>query len=312
MKKIISVFSLLFLAISIYAQRVPDQERVAFIEDTYMNNLPVWLMMERGRESFELGELGLASRIFREIIDRNSISPDAEMWLGYIYEQEGEPLLAEKQYLKALENKNQLYILEDRFTLMYRLTEIYRVTSQYGKYEKILIDIIENDEGFNTNFRLFYAMTDVLNNRGVDKLFELYRYTDGKFNSARISLGIFYYQTGRYSEAELNLTVPFVSILSTGFEYLYEKRGDYEYTTVRDHISSMLADYILTEYMQENSFFRSAYYLAAALYAEGNLDVSNELWQIIKDYDSPESIWSIRSTRQLNSPFIEPLISPRT
>ena len=301
-----------FIVFNAQANSEYTSEKIKIIEQSYKSDIPTWLLIERGREAFELGEYGLASRVFREVISREKVSPDAEMWLGIIFEQEGEYLLAEKQYLKVLEYKNQLYMNEEEFTILNRLSEIYEKTNEYGKYEKTLLTIIEKDEEYRDNFKILYAMNDVLKERGLDKLFELYRFKKNKFNKARTELGIFYYRTGRYSDAQINLVVSIMSILTTGFDYIYDKTYTYEYTDFETHIESMLDEPVLKEFIDSNNLFMTLYYLAASLYAEGYLETSAELWEIISVYDEPGSTWRIRSERQLQAPFIEPIITHRS
>ena len=306
------ILLLIFLPFNLHSQSEHDLEKIKLIENSYQNDLPSWLLMERGIEAFQLGEFGLASRVFREIIARDGISPDAEVYLGFIFEQEGEYQLAEKQYVKALENKNQMYILEDETAVLYRLSDIYRRINRYSDYEKTLVKIIEQDADSNKNYQLQYSMVNSIKQQGPDKLFELYRYKNNKYNKARTELGIFYYRTGRYSEAELNLIFPVMSAASTGFDYIYEKTAEYTYIDLINHVENMIEYPVLYEYLQENRFFESLYYIAAALYTDGFEQQSNYIWRIVSKHDSPESSWKKRADRQLTSPFIEPIITHRS
>ena len=74
---------------SLYADTDYNSSKIRLIEDSYTEDLPSWLLLERGIEAMRLGEYGLASRVFREIIARDRINPDAEMYLGILFEQEG-------------------------------------------------------------------------------------------------------------------------------------------------------------------------------------------------------------------------------
>ncbi len=310
----IFIFSLFLIFISaafVSAQDLREQEKIKKIEESYRLNIPVWLLYEYGRQAYELGEYGLASRVFREAIDRAGIAPEAEIWLARIFENEGEYNLAEKQYLKALEYKNDLYVIEEEIDLLYSLAEIYRKTDQYGKYEKTLISVIENDSEIRINMNLQYSMIDVLKKRGIDKMFELYRYEKTKYNSARTGLGIFYYRTGRYSEAEINLILPLVSVATTGFNYIYDKTANYEFTNILSHIKRMLEYPELSQFLETYEFFQTLYYLAASLYADGFYDSASEIWMIITECDKDDSTWTKRSERQLEDPFIEPVIRQR-
>lgn len=302
MKKICIVFNIIILVY--LSSAVFSQDQAAF-----SGNEPTWLLMERGKQAYNLGEYGLASRIFREILDREGIYPDAHIWLAYIFEQEGEYTLAEKQYLYALNEKSNLYILEDEITVLYRLAEIYRKTNQYGQYEKTLLSIISADNQSDM-LNLQYSMLDSLIDYSFDKMFELYRYEDTKYSKARRELGIFYYRTGRYTEANINLILPVISAATTGFNFIYDKTADYDYYNLDLHIQNMLRYGTLRDFLDENNFFQSCYYLGASLYAAGYNEPAYEIWRIVYKYDA--DTWKIRAGRQLEAPFIEPIITHRS
>lgn len=272
---------------------------------------PVWLLLERGRQSFEKGSYGEASRIFREVLERDPQNADAEVWLAQIFEKEGEYILAEKQYLNALEKRNNLYIIDNYTDIYYRLAEIYRLTDQYGNYEKTLLTII-NEAVKGGDLNLQYSMNDTIKQEGFDKAFELYRYENTKYNKARTELGIFLYKTGRYTEAENNLILPVISILTTGYNYIYNRTAKYEYSDVESHLKVMLNYEDLSDFINKNMLFETMYYLAASFYADGYPESAIELWELVVRYDSDESPWKIRSERQLYSPFIEPIIKNRS
>ncbi len=313
MNKTALIITIIIIAYSssVYAQDTKEQELLDYIEKAYTTDEPSWLLLERGRQAFELGEYGLASRVFREVIERDKISPDAELWLARIFEKEGEYVLAEKQYNKALENSNDFYIPEQKFSALYSLAEIYRKTDQYGKYEKTLNEIIECDEDRVELFKLQYAMMELLKKADIDKLLELYRYDKDKSNRAFTELGIFYYKTGRYNEAEVNLVLPVVVTATVGFNYIYDKTANYEFTDFNDLIETMQSYPELTGYIEYNNLFMNLYYLSASLYADGYYEEADDLWNIIVKYDHKKSTWRNRARRQLRAPFIEPVIDSR-
>lgn len=284
---------------------------ISIIKNSTEEKIPLWLLMKRGEKAYRIGELGLAARIFREALNRQKVNPDADMQLARIFMQEGEYLLAEKQFLRALENKNQLYVLDDEFIINKELINLYKITDQYGKYEKTLIKVIENNETEKNIIKLQYRMIKMISEQGMDKFFRLYRYSNLKLNDCRTELGEFYYKTGRYTEAEINLVLPVLAIASRGYEFIYNRDIDYSYYSFSNHIENMLNYPELLNFAVNNRFFESVYYLAAAFYANGNEKTTKELWRIIVDYEKADSPWYKKAIRQLDKPFIEPIITHR-
>ena len=308
---LILVLILIFSVETVFSQEDDNSALIEKIEASYSSDTPTWLLMERGKQAYRAGEYGLSSRVFLEVLNREKTYPDAEIWLAYIYEQEGEYLLAEKQYRKALENKTQMYILDDEVTVLYRLAEIYRRTDQYGMYERTLLDILGKDDSDDI-LQIQYSMMDSIKDTGIDKMFELYRYENTKFAKARAELGVFYYQTGRYTESEINLILPVVSAATTGFNYIYDKTADYDFYNFDLHTANMMQYKEVKDFLLENYFFRNLYYLGASLYADGYEKSAASLWNIVLKYDEDKSTWKSRSERQLRNPFIEPIIRPRS
>src|SRR5690606_26315010 len=76
---------------------------------------------------------------------------------------------------------------------------------RFADYEQLLQRVLADDEHFNSdadfdsNLRRNYR--DSILNRGLDRSLVLYRIPDSFSLAAHRRLGIFYVQTGRYSEA---------------------------------------------------------------------------------------------------------------
>ncbi len=268
-----------------------------------------WLKMEVGKKAFREREFGTAATIFRKLIESETVYPEAEIWLAAVFEAEGEFGIAEMQYLKALDLKGSLYILEEEISIKYKLAEIYRITGQYGKYELLLLDILEGDDNYSSSSNLTYlnAMLRTLRSSGLNKLVELYRPANKMTLNAHSAAGIFYYKTGRYSESVLHLMLSVLTPFTILNDELLGDDPDYRFISADSVLRNSLNDDRLSEYIDTSGLFKNLYYLAAALYAGNKMDEAREIWRIV--YTRPDSgIWNEKAMRQYYNPYIEPLI----
>ncbi len=269
---------------------------------------PAWLLIEQGKAAYEMRDFGLAFRLFREALDRTQPLPEAHMWLAVLYEEEGEYELAERHYLEALSDERDLYILEDAQLIRYRLSALYEISRQYGKYESMLREITDSDELTIEKIALRNAMIRNLKEAGIDKVLELYRLDIPMYRRAYADLGVFYYKTGRYGESVENLTLAVLDIFSSCIEDVMEHDPSFAYKGVRPFLQMCMEDEKIVGFLERSDFFEYFYYLGCALYAEGELLHAGEIWQLVTSY-APDGQWRRKASEQLRRPYIEPIIS---
>lgn len=269
---------------------------------------PVWLLLEEARLAVEVKDPGRAVELYRMALERNPGNPDALSGFAAVLKDEGEFELSEHYYLMALESKKELYILEDQYRITYELADLYYTTRQYRKYEDILLSIIASDTTYADpkNASLKNAMVSSLKRSGIQKLVELYRPNNPIAVDAHSELGIFYYRSGRYPEASLDLMFAVLTPFTRMADRLKYRDPEFQYSDVKTLIRLALMGN-LQNYVDEVELFMNLYYLAASLHAEGFGAIAREIWRVVVSF--PEAgIYASRSERQLSSPYIEPLI----
>lgn len=269
---------------------------------------PDWVLISRGQMAFEQDEVGEAFRIFRAVLGRDKGNADALLWMGILFEHEAELDLAEDYYHEALENWKQLTIADDRYTILYRLAELYAVQGQYGLYEETLHRILDLEAGEGGAVSQRQAKLNLLLEQGLQKMVTLYRSRDRKRVKAETDLAVFYYRTGRYYDALWHGLEPFLTVITLCFDYLREGEPELQLDSIAALMEQVEDDQILRDYIQESDFYRNLYYLGASLYAYGELSQAETVWRIVSRYGEGES-WSARAAKQLKAPYIEPIIS---
>lgn len=211
---------LLFLSFSLYGEDVSDIDR----------EHPSWILLEKGRSFFADKELATALNYFILAKEREVIYPEAEYWIGRVFEEEGELILAEEQYLKALEMARFLYITEDRFEIKYRLADIYLKKGDMRGYESELLSIIEEEIEFDImvqNREQQYIR--VITEEGLDELLFLYREKNTFSLKALSELGAYYYNNGQYRSSIIKNLYAIMTIYTVGIDELLKYNDNFEY-----------------------------------------------------------------------------------
>lgn len=278
---------------------------------------PAWLTIERGRKAIREGDIDVALSIFRSELGRgvaeDTPKPEAEFWIGYIFELEGELELAERQYLRALERKNHLYSPEDAYTILYRLAFLYEMMYKYGSYEATLTQVLdmslEEQSGEISSDRgeLMYSL---LEREGLNRVLLLYRSGAEIGQVAFRRLGKFYYQTGRYRESIVVLLDSLVISVSTLIEHIREHNREYEFISLETLLFEIEGSKLFSSYLSESGFSENLYYLAASLFAQGEVRRSREVWSILL-YLPEGNFFREKAVQQLAEPYIEPLLFPQ-
>ena len=272
---------------------------------------PAWLLLDKGKNAFRDKKFGTALMYFRASIERGGETPEADMWIGRVFEEESELDLAEDQYNRALANKGQFLIPDESVEILYDLARIYDNTNSWGKYEVTLKQIVAMDAQFTstTDEGTRLAMVRILENDGLDKLLLLYRLNDKKTQDAHSQLGTFDYRTGRYQDAILNLIFSTLTIFSSVMERYASENPDWEFTSAADLFAQAKNKADVSRYLAGSGIFHDLYYLAAALYANGKPLRATAIWRLIVQW-SPHDTWYRQSVGQIRNPSIEPLLVP--
>jgi tetratricopeptide (TPR) repeat protein len=260
--------------------------------------------------------------------------PEAEYWIGEVYRVEGELPLALSQYRKAYELREKFEDPGFGTVLQYKIAGILRTMQEYNEMERMLLSIItgfdnlwvnsgraeitraENVNAGTPNAPLPYSeasasfmrtsMTRVLENDGVRRFLELYRYNNTTVEEAHRLLGLFYAVSGRPG-AQQHMMFSFLIQNSIILEELKRKQYDYVFTDLNSLSEDIQKNPILLAYATEVEYYKTAYYLAASLYRNGKTAIARDFWEFLAS-EPRAGEWCGRAASQLRNPRPEPLV----
>jgi hypothetical protein len=271
-------------------------------------------------------------RIPRETF-RNSVSaaltalgslkeyPEADRWIGETYMVEGELNLALGQYQKVHSQSGLLENPGFAIEMLYKIASIRRARREYNEMEKVLLSILtadkmwagknlEHDPMINRTIDhggdsfVKQSMTRTLESSGLNRFIIQYRYNGTEFESAHKQLGLYYYQSGRHSWAQEHLMFAFLIQNSVILDELKRSRYDFSFTTLEDLAAEMNWNRVLTDYAEKKEYYKTAYYLAASLYANGKSTSAMGIWNFLAT-QSRAGEWQTRAAGQIRNPHIE-------
>lgn len=215
------ILAVLFLSVSfLWADDVSPMDR----------DLDPWLLLEKGKGYFRDRDFATSLNYFSLAQEKGAIFPEVEYWIGRIYEEEGELVLAEEQYLKAYSLHKYLYIQDDKYEIAYRLSRLYLNRQAWDSYEDILLGLIQDEMGRNmAQVEQEHLLVRVIKERGIDELLFLYRNQYRYSLRALRELGVFYYKQGNYRSALIHNLYAVMSGFSAGADGLLEVFPEYQY-----------------------------------------------------------------------------------
>ena len=236
--------------------------------------------------------------------------PEAEYWLGETYRMEGELSLALLQYERALNNKNLFEVPGFDSEILYKMTEIHRLRQEYQEMERRAKEVIEGVGPSGEPRDVYWArnqtrssMSRLLENEGINTFLTLYRHRSIETERAHRFLGLYYFSSSRYNPSAEHLMFSFLIQNTVIIEEIIRRQFDFTFSTLENLEAQARLMPELTAFQEQTEYYRTAYYLASALYASGKTRPAREIWNFLaRSVYAGE--WGERARRNPN-PYIE-------
>jgi len=290
-----------------------------------------------------------------EAFDKLKDYPEAEYWIGEVYRVEGELSLALAQYRKVYALRDTLEDTGFAVSLQYKIAGILMTRQEYNEMEKLYLSIIsdfdtlwanaagaettraaqaaaaqaaasQNSTNGGSPQPLPYAqssasfasqsMTRTLENEGIGRFMELYRYNNRSVEQAHRRLGFYYAVQGRAAQQHLMFafliqnTIIIEEIMRRQFDFRLNdpdarrENGIQELLAVAQEINR---NPLLLSYVDEVEYYKTIYYLASALYRNGKSAVARNFWNFLASQPQAGE-WHNRALVQIRNPRLEPVV----
>jgi hypothetical protein len=150
------------------------------------------------------------------------------------------------------------------------------------------------------------SMTRILENEGINRFLEMYRYNNSTVEQAHRLLGFFYAVSGRPS-AQQHLMFAFLIQNTIIIEEVRRHQFDFTFTDLPALAVEINKYPILLSYIEEVEYYRTIYYLASSLYRNGRTTIARNLWEFLASQPRAGE-WSNRAVSQIRSPRLDPIV----
>jgi tetratricopeptide (TPR) repeat protein len=254
-----------------------------------------------GREA-----MGNSANRALEYLDKLKNYPEADYWIGETYRLNGENEIALRQFGEALANSGLMENPAFAVEIRYKIAAIERLRLHYNDMERQLFAILEDDVLWMQDEGGFVreAMNRTIESSGVNRFLSMYRYKNNDSCRAHRILGEYFYVSGRHDKALPHLIFAFLIQSTTIIDEIAAKQFDFSFTSLENLSLAYQRRADIKDYIKETDYYKTIYYLAAALYATGKENPARELW-VFLDGNDEAGEWRGRARGQLRSPFIE-------
>lgn len=219
--------------------------------------------------------------------------PEAEYWKGRVFEVEGELVLAEMQFERALAQRDSLDVADVGVSILYAMARLYETRADWVAWENVMRRISSGDVGFKGDAKgpqpvdraLGDAMSAALKEMGFDRFMTLYRLEPTYALDAYESLASFCIENGR-PDALLNAAIAVNMTLTRAIAIAKLKEREFSWKGLDDLYARAAKSEELERFLRENPVERLLVILADALYAEGARRSATSIWDAVAKLDA--------------------------
>ena len=303
-----------FLVIFLVAVSAWAQERAASVLSEELEALqerldtsPSWLLLERGKILREEGKLADSFSYLLAAQEKSPQNPEIDVELAKAYLLTGDMPLTLYHLNLAIEKRAGFPSPNQIYEVYYFLADLVWLEERFADYEQLLQRVLADDEHFNSdadfdsNLRRNYR--DSILNRGLDRSLVLYRIPDSFSLAAHRRLGIFYVQTGRYSEAVDHLIFAVLKSFSRVIDEYRSRTLDFQFSTIADLFDRISGSPGLLRYFDSVEIYATLYYLAEGIYGldSTKLPAARAIWAFLSTSAAAGSYAEV-SSQQLRNP----------
>lgn len=249
-------------------------------------------ILDRYKKYYTFEHFNRSMKRLLEFIKNRADYPEADYFSGKIYQLEGEYDVAEKLYLKAYSRADILDVPDEKYDILYALSDISFVKKDFKHYEEYLVLIVSFDPNYKNASFINSIKRTIRSKKGnsVEKFFKMYRADNYRLLNAYFALSEYYQKRGELDRA---LSVASLGCL-TGFTKVYnvvKKRSpEFEYKNLASLLQEASFYYDIVDWGKENNVWKGFNDFAEYVLDSGNAYFANNLYAVLKD-NSPEEYW---------------------
>lgn len=233
-------------------------------------------------------------------IASTKVYPEAQKLIGDVYKLEGEYAYAEEYYRMALDNKDILDVPDEKYEILYMLSDISRLKNDNEQLEVRLLNILTEDKSFKDQTLQRAILRTVKQDKkdSVEKLFTLYRANSYYSLKAYNELTEYYYKQGEQDKALTFAALFAITSFSKIYETIELRNFAFEYENLGTFLQEASFYNDIVKWGSDNYVWKSFNILARYANEYGYTTFAKELLKVLVQY-SPERYWQQEAVLEL-------------
>lgn len=244
------------------------------------------------KKYYTLEAFGNSMKRLISFIQSQSPYPEADYLSGRVYQLEGEYDVAQKLYLKAYENADILDIPDQKFDILYSLSEIAFIKKDYKRYEEYLLLIVSFDPSYKNKSFVASIKRIIRSKKGdnVEKFFKMYRSSNYKLLNAYFALSEYYQNLGEQDRALSASSLGCLTGFTKIIDVVKKRSADFSYSSISSLLDEAALYPDIVEWGKENNVWKGFNDLAQYTFESGYEAFAAKFYQVLQDH-SPEEYW---------------------
>ncbi len=244
---------------------------------------PEWVLFQKGMYLYRNKDFSGAFKYFRKATEKMEY-PEAEYWIGRIFDNEGEQNLALKQYERALDYSWKAESKDFYASVLLEMSNIYQKQKNYILYHDVLeqlINEIKKNSAVSDDYETI--LSERLKDNGLDKMVYYFRHEGDALIKPYGEMGVYYFSHARESIA-LKYFASAITIISSELIAMHrEYDPQYTYIDYRKLFTESENDEKKIFYLKETNFYKYFFYLALTLENIGIRDQSAYIFSMLSE-----------------------------
>lgn len=230
--------------------------------------------------------------------------PEADSLIGSIYFLEGEYALAKQYLLNAWQSASLLDVPDERYDILYELSDIAFIEKDFDGYEKNLLLIVSADSLLkNKSFERAFMLIVQNNGAGsMEKFFTLFRSEDYTALDAYFKLASYYNERGFPDKALKAFALGTLTAFTKMYNTVKARNPEFAYQNLESLFTEISRFSDIVEWASERRLWKGFSDFADCVRKAGNERFAFDLYGAIAN-SAPDAYWKGRAAVALRDNF---------
>ena len=237
-------------------------------------------------------------------VSTRRVFPEADRLIGCIYFLEGEYSLAKQYLLNAWQSASLLDVPDERYDILYALSDIALIEKDFDGYEKDLLLIVSGESLLkNKSFeRAFLLIVQNGDAGSMEKFFTLFRSEDYTVLDAYFKLASYYGERGFADKALKAFALGTLTAFTKMYNTVKARDPEFEYQNLESLFTEIARFSDIVDWASERQLWKGFSDFADCVQKAGNDRFAFDLYTAMAK-SAPDDYWKKKAALALSDKF---------